>query len=98
MSTSPAINLSDFSTAQVAFSSTGAGYTYKVPAGLSLAEGDSVAVEMGTKGLTVGRVIRTGGKELIDPNAKFTYKWVVQKIDRSGYDQILAAEAAAADQ
>lgn len=95
MSITPNIDLSAFSTAQVAFSSTGAGYTYKVPANMALAEGDAVAVEVGAKGLSVGRVISLGGKEVIDPNAKFTYKWVVQRIDRSGYDQILAAEAAA---
>lgn len=87
------IDLSVFTTAQVSFSSGASSYTYKVPPHIQLSPLDQVVVEVGAKGMTVGRVTEvTPDKSRIDPNAKFTYKWIVQKVDRSGYDSILSAE------
>lgn len=89
-------DLSAFFTVQVAFSSGAIDYTYKVSPSLALSPLDQVVVEVGAKGCTVGRVVSVSpGKSRIDPAAKFIYKWIVCKVDRGVYDQILAAEAAA---
>lgn len=88
----PRLSPSDFVPVQVVV--LGRAYTYKhhTVAGQSLAPRDSVIVDFGTKGLTVG-IVESVGQVPLDPNAKFQYKWIVDKVDRSRYDAILAAVA-----
>jgi primosomal protein N' len=87
------IDLAVFVPAQVVVA--GKAFTYKVPAGMVLDIRQPVVVDFGSKGLTVG-IVESIDQVPVDPNAKFKYKWVVAVIDRSGYDAILAAEAAVA--
>lgn len=92
MSEATPLNPADFIPVQVVV--LGRAYTYKhhIVAGQSLAPRDSVIVDFGTKGLTVG-VVESVNQVPLDPNAKFQYKWIVDKVDRSRYDAILAAVA-----
>lgn len=46
-----------------------------------------------SEGLTVAQVTRVDAKPRIELDAPFAYKWIVQKIDRSRYDNLLAQEA-----
>jgi len=93
MTTSTPVDLSHFTPVSVKVGPSQA-YTYK--SSFALKEGDHVIVDFGSKGLQVGVV--THAHAQLDPQATFTYKWVVQKVDRTAYDQILAAEAVARGQ
>lgn len=79
-------------TAQCSFSAGPAEYTYKVPAGMSVKPLDEVVVEA-PKGLAIVRVVSVNGPDRIDPHAKFEYKWLMQVVDRSDYDQRKEAAA-----
>lgn len=66
-------------------------YTYKADLDLNLQAGDFVIVHARDE-LKIVRVIDVHSEPKIDPNAKFTYKWVVQKIDAQAYLQRLNEE------
>jgi hypothetical protein len=79
-------------TAQVVFSGTERQYTYKVPKAWNLQAGQSVVVDSPHNGLTTAVVVSVDKTPRLDENASFVYKWAVQKVDRSWYDEQLARE------
>ena len=81
-------------TAQVQFKGNSKKYTYKVPEGMELAEGDQVVVQSPIDGLVVVSVVSVSDDAGIDLDANFKYKWIVSKVDTAGYDDLLAKEAA----
>ena len=81
-------------TAQVQFKGNSKKYTYKVPEGVELAEGDQVVVQSPIDGLVVVTVVSVSDEAGIDLDATFKYKWIVSKVDTAGYDALLAKEAA----
>lgn len=68
-------------------------YCYKAPLADNIKVGDLVVVDSPTEGFTIVRVTRVDSKPRIELDAPFPYKWIVQKIDRSRYDNLLAQEA-----
>lgn len=62
-------------------------YTYKAPLEADVQPGDSVVVDSPRFGLAIVTVMSVDPVPRIDPDADFDYKWIVQKIDRSGYDK-----------
>jgi hypothetical protein len=56
-------------------------YTYKVPTTLDLEKGDVVVVQVGVDGLVIGRVAEVHDVAMIDPEAEFDYRWIVQRVD-----------------
>lgn len=89
-------NLDAFLPVQVIVAGKSFTYKYLLPEGdvinPTLSPRDAVVVDFGSKGLTVG-IVESINQVPIDPNAKFQYKWIVQPVDRSAYDAILAAES-----
>lgn len=81
-------------TAQVQFKGNSKKYTYKVPEGVELAEGDQAVVQSPIDALVVVTVVSVSDEAGIDLNAAFKYKWIVSKVDTAGYDALLAKEAA----
>lgn len=59
-------------------------YTYKAPAG-QLKSGDHVVVER-NDAFYIGLVVTVHDQPRIDTDADFDYKWIVQRVDREGYD------------
>lgn len=72
-------------------------YTYKALETDQLKVGDFVVVDSPHEGLCITRVTRVDAKPKIDLNAPFSYKWIVQKIERERYDSLLAQEEAFKD-
>lgn len=68
-------------------------YTYKCPDDIELELGDKVLVDSPRNGLCIATVVRKDDFADIDLNADFTYKWIVQKVDRTRYDDMLDKEA-----
>lgn len=68
-------------------------YTYKARLEDNIQKGDHVVVDSPSKGLTVVEVVNVHKTPNIDLDAPFTYKWIVQKINRAAYDDTLAKEA-----
>ena len=68
-------------------------YTYKALESDNLKVGDLVVVDSPSEGFTIVEVTRVDAKPRIELDAPFAYKWIVQKIDRSRYDNLLAQEA-----
>lgn len=56
-------------------------YTYKVPPTLSLKRDDLVVAQVGVDGLVIGRVAEVHDVAMIDPEADFDYRWIVQRVD-----------------
>ena len=89
---------SGYTTVEVVFhdSMRGAGsskpYTYKARLDDNIVVGDHVVVDSPNTGLTVVKVTNVHKVAKIDLDAPFTYKWIVQKIDRTRYDEIKAEE------
>lgn len=67
-------------------------YTYKADLDLQLQIGDFAIVHARDE-LKIVRVVDVHLEPKIDPNARFTYKWVVQKVDARAYLQRLDEEA-----
>lgn len=78
-----------YTTINVEFASTGRAYTYKTRD--KCAPGDTFVVESPI-GLQCVTVVEVHPSPLIDPNAPFAYKWTVQKVDRTAYDEHVALE------
>lgn len=67
-------------------------YTYKARLDDNIQVGDRVIVDSPSKGMTVVEVIAVHKTAKIDLDAPFTYKWIVQKVDRTRYDETVAKE------
>lgn len=67
-------------------------YDYKVMESDNIKVGDFVIVDSPHSGLTVAMVSRVDAKPRIDLDAPFAYKWIVQKVDRTRYDEVLKQE------
>lgn len=70
-----------------------AHYTYKVPTAWGVKADDELVVESPRSGMAVVKVVNVDKVPQLDADADFTYKWAVQKVDRSGYDAQLKREA-----
>lgn len=67
-------------------------YTYKANLKDDIQEGDKVVVDSPSKGLCVVTVVSVDKTPRIDVNAPFDYKWIIQKVDTSRYDEMLKKE------
>lgn len=67
-------------------------YTYKVSLDMGVEVGDEVLVDTPSRGTTVVRVVEVHRHPKIDVNVHWTYKWVMQKVDRRAYEERLAKE------
>ena len=68
-------------------------YTYKARLSDGIKEGDHVVVDSPSRGLTLVTVVAVHSTPKIDLDAPFTYKWIVQKVDRTAYDTTMEQEA-----
>lgn len=66
-------------------------YTFKVLLSDNFGVGDCAVVILDT-GLKIVKCLEVHEKPQIDIHATFDYKWVVQKIDHTRYDELIAAE------
>ena len=64
-------------------------YTYKTS--LPVVEGDFAVVEVKNE-LTIVKVMKVDTVPQIDVDADYSYKWLVQRVDRTAYDNTLAVE------
>jgi hypothetical protein len=88
--------LENVTTVQARFAANGPGgklYTYKVPTRWGVKAGDELVVDTPVHGMQVAAVVSVDPVPAFDTDAEFTYKWAVQKVDRSGYDAQLKREA-----
>ena len=78
--------MSDFYSISVKFAGTNSNYTYKVANSVTVAKGDFVVVK--PRGCYAVAEVFAVSKDnkLIDPNAKFEYAYIVQRIDPSLFD------------
>lgn len=67
-------------------------YTYKARLDAGVEVGSHVIVDSPSKGLVVVEVVAVHKVAKIDLDAPWTYKWIVQKVDRTQYDEQLAKE------
>lgn len=86
---------SGYTTIQVKFDNTPKTYTYKARCHIEI--GDRVIVDTPRNGLTLVEVVGIDKAPRIDIDADFTYKWIVQKVDRTDYDRIVEQEKAFMD-
>lgn len=68
-------------------------FTYKAALSEGLKAEDYVVVETENSGPMIALVIEVDEAPIIDPDATFDYKWIVQRIDRKPYDDRIAREA-----
>lgn len=61
-------------------------YTYKIPLNAGYVEGD-FAVVVSPSGLTVVMIVKIHQKPKIDLDSEFTYKWLVQRLDLTEYEE-----------
>lgn len=69
--------------------STNKRYTYK--ARLPIAKDDIAVVEVSSR-LAIVKVVEVNDVPQIDVDADYDYKWLVQRIDRTAYDNTVAVE------
>lgn len=67
-------------------------YDYKALESDNIQVGDLVVVDSPHNGLTIVQVTRVDKKPRIDLDAPFPYRWIVQKIDRTHYDEVIKQE------
>lgn len=67
-------------------------YTYKADLKDNIQVGDKVIVDSPTKGLHVVTVANVDKTPRIDVSAPFDYKWIVQKVDTTLYNERLKKE------
>lgn len=84
---------SGFTTIAVTYPGERRTYTYKAKVSDGVRVGDTVVVDSPNSGLTLVEVVEVHTSPRIDLTATFKYKWIVQKVDRSGYDALLEQEA-----
>ena len=80
-------------TCSVKFTGSEKSYTYKVPEGMELAEGDLAVVDAPSAGYTIVKVTKVHDESGIDIDAQFRYKWLVSKVDTASYTALLEKEA-----
>lgn len=68
-------------------------YSYKVDTRLNLVKGD-LAVVHANNGLSIVQISQVDETPQLDPKANFNYKWVVDKIDLTGFKARLDEEQA----
>lgn len=74
-------------------------YTYKAISN-TLAMGDTVVVPVDYDGMEVlklAKVVRVHDAPQVDVSLPYALKWIVQKVDRTAYDEQVAREQAALD-
>lgn len=81
-----------FTTIRVKFEGTQRLYTYKALLEDKVKEGDYVVVDTPSAGLQLCEVHHVDRVPNIDVDADFDYKWIVQKVDRSKYDERIERE------
>jgi hypothetical protein len=69
-----------------------ATYTYKVPPKIGLEVDDLVIVQVRKDGLEIGKVREVHDVAMVDPEADFEYRWIVQKLDTSFVDAMAEEE------
>jgi len=74
-----------FALLSVKFEKSEKSYHYKAPLAWNIQEGDTVVVESPYSGYTCVKVTGVDNEPIIDVNAGYSYKWVVQKVDPSQY-------------
>ena len=79
-------------TCSVKFTGSEKSYTYKVPEGMELAEGDLAVVDAPSSGYTIVKVTKVHDESGIDIDAQFRYKWLVSKVDTASYTALLEKE------
>lgn len=93
----------DFTTVDVVFESSvqdsfgravsqSKAYTYKAHLKDGVQVGDKVVVDSPSKGLSVVTVVAVDKTPRIDVHAPFDYKWIIQKVDTSRYEEMLKKE------
>lgn len=68
-------------------------YTYKSPLACCVAAGDHVVVDTPSSGLRVVYVVAVHAQPEIDLDANHDYKWIVQRVDLSVYNDLNKREA-----
>ena len=82
----------DYTTIEVVFRGSAQRYVYKAKLKEDIKKGDQVIVDSPKTGLTIVEVVNVHAVPKVDLDTSFTYKWVVQKVDRTEYDKTLAKE------
>lgn len=86
--------LQEASTVGVKFEGTPSKvYTYKVRKEWNVQVGDELVVRTPLDGSTIVEVVEVHDIPDIDLAANFKYKWAVQKVDNTAYDEVLKVEA-----
>jgi len=70
----------------------GRGYTYKVPLAWDVKEGQTVIVLTPQNGLKFAHVVSVDEKPDIDVDADFDYRWAVQKVDLTEFQELTLKE------
>lgn len=70
----------------------GRGYTYKVPLAWDVKEGETVIVLTPQSGLKFAHVVSVDEKPDIDVDADFDYRWAVQKVDLTEFQELTLKE------
>jgi hypothetical protein len=73
-------------------------YTFKVPLSWNIQEGDIAVVKSNSgNGLSFVHVVSVDPMPDIDIDANFDYRWLVQKVDLTEFDKLVAKEKAFGD-
>ena len=67
-------------------------YTYKALESEGVQVGDEVIIDSPREGMKIVMVTRVDSKPQIDLSSPFPYKWIVQKVCRARYDDLLRQE------
>lgn len=67
-------------------------FTYKVPRAWNVQEGDQLIVLAPRDGLKVVLVVRADDNPVIDVDAEFDYRWAVQKVDMTEFQELTLKE------
>lgn len=70
----------------------GRGYTYKVPLSWNVKEGETLIVLTPQNGLKFVHVVSVDDKPDIDVDADFEYRWAVQKVDLTEFQELTLKE------
>ncbi len=62
-------------------------YVYKSPLDANVSVGDHVVVFTPREGLRIAKVVQVDAAPVIDVDAPFDYRWIVQRIDKEAYQE-----------
>ena len=82
----------DFKFVEVVFAPYTGNSTYTYKTVLDVQEDDFAVVDTPSKGFQVVQIRKLLSPFEVDFDVKFSYKWLVQKVDTSGYEQAVAKE------